>query len=175
MEVNESLGIYDWDCSGMVSWVLQRAAPVAFGAFGHDRLVAEEIAQRIHEAPTDGELDGWRRITRVADVRPGDVFAWEFPRNLRANGMTGHTGFVVEAPVRLAGLDEAYSIRVSDSTSSPHWLDSRMLSGDFDGGYGRGIITFVVDEEGRAYAYGWQGPWSLVFRRNPIEFGRVTR
>jgi hypothetical protein len=174
-EVDESLGIYDWDCSGMVGWILRRAAPTAFGAFARDRPVAQDIARMIHDAPTDSERDGWRRITHVSAVLPGDVFAWESPRNLRRDGMTGHTGFVVEAPVRLAGLDEAYSIRVADSTTLPHQIDTRMIGLDFDGGIGRGTMTFAVDADGAAYAYGWQGPWSLVFIRTPVEFGRVTR
>ena len=36
-------------------------------------------------------------------------------------------------------------------------------------------MTFAVDEQGRPFAYGWQGPWSPLFRRNEIEMGRVTR
>ncbi len=174
-EVNESLGIYDWDCSGMVDWVLRRAAPVAFGAFGRDRPVAQDIAQMIREAPADDERDGWRRITHVSMVRPGDVFAWESPRNLQRDGVTGHSGFVLDAPVRVVGLDEAYSIRVADSTTRPHQIDSRLLGLDFDGGFGRGTMTFAVDPDGAAYAYGWQGPWSPVFIRTDVEFGRVTR
>jgi hypothetical protein len=174
-EVNESLGIYDFDCSGMVGWVLRRAAPVAFGAFARDRPVAQDIARMIHDAPSDDEHEGWRRLTHVSMARPGDVFAWESPRNLRRDGMTGHTGFVVEAPVRVPGLDEAYSIRVSDSTTLPHQIDTRLLALDFDGGLGRGTMTFAVDADGAAYAYGWQGPWSPVFIRTPVEFGRVTR
>lgn len=174
-EVNESLGIYDWDCSGMVGWVLRRAAPTAFGAFERDRPVAQDIARMIHDAPSDDERRGWRRITHVSMARPGDVFAWESPRNLRRDGMTGHTGFVVEAPVRVAGLDEAYSIRIADSTTLPHQIDTRLLGLDFDGGIGRGTMTFAVDADGAAYAYGWQGPWSPVFIRTPVEFGRVTR
>ena len=174
-EVNESLGIYDWDCSGMVGWILRRAAPVAFSALGVDRPVAQGIAQVIRDAPVDDERDGWRRIVRVSALRPGDVFAWETPRNLRQDGMTGHTGFIVGSPRHLYGLDEAYSIVVADSTTLPHQLDSRLLALDFDGGIGRGTMTFAVDSDGVAEAYGWQGPWSPVFRRNEIEFGRVTR
>ena len=36
-------------------------------------------------------------------------------------------------------------------------------------------MTFAVDPEGAAYAYGWQGPRSPVFIRTPVEIGRLTR
>lgn len=175
IEVNEELGIYDFDSSGLVGWVLQRAAPVAFGALGRDRPVAEDFARVIHAAGTEADTDGWLRLARVSALQPGDVIAWETAHDHREDGLTGHVAIVVGMPVRLLGLDEAWSVRVADATSDFHQWDSRLLALDMDGGVGTGIMTFAVAEDGHAYAYGWEGPWSPVFLRQEVELGRVTR
>ncbi|MFO0682540.1 MAG: hypothetical protein U0234_10835 [Sandaracinus sp.] len=174
-EIDEARGLYDFDASGMAGWVLSRAAPVAFAAMGRDRPVAEDFARAIHEAPADADTNGWRRLARADALRPGDVIAWETPQDQRTEGLTGHVAIVVGMPVRVPGLDEAWSVEVADATSDFHQWDSRLLGLDFDGGFGRGTITLAVGEDGRPFAYGWQGPWSPLFRRNEIELGRVTR
>lgn len=173
-EVNEEVGLYDFDSSGLVGWVLQRAAPTAFASLGRDRPVAEDFARVIHEAPTDADAGGWRRLSQPSALRPGDVIAWSTPRDHRTDGLTGHAAIVVGMPVRVPGMDEAWSVRVADSTNEFHQWDTRMLALDFDGGVGRGTITLAVAEDGHAYAYGWQGPWSPMFLRTDVELGRVT-
>jgi hypothetical protein len=173
-EVNEEVGLYDFDSSGMVGWLLQRAAPVAFTTIGRDRPVAEDIARTIHEAPSDAEAGGWRRLAHPSALRPGDVVAWSTPQDHRTEGLTGHAAIVVGMPVRVPGMDEAWSVRVADSTDRFHQWDTRMLALDFDGGVGRGTMTLAVAQDGHAYAYGWQGPWSPMFLRTDVELGRVT-
>jgi hypothetical protein len=173
-EVNEELGLYDFDSSGMVGWILQRSAPVAFATLGRDRPVAEDFARVIHEAPADDAAGGWRRLSGPSALLPGDLVAWSIPQQHRRDGLTGHVAIVVEAPVRVPGMDEVWSVRVADATNEFHQWDTRLMALDFDGGVGRGTIALPVDEHGEAYAYGWQGPWSPVFLRNPIELGRVV-
>jgi hypothetical protein len=174
IEVNEELGLYDFDESGWAAWVLQRAAPLAFTQLGRERPVAEDFARVIHAAPTDGELLGWRRLTHPSALRPGDVLAWSTPMDHRRDGLTGRVLLCAGMPVRIPGLDEAWSVEVSDATNEFHQLDSRMMRFDLDGGVGRGTITLAVAEDGHPYAYGWQGPWSPVFLRTDVELGRVT-
>jgi cell wall-associated NlpC family hydrolase len=174
-EVNEALGLYDFDASGLVGWVLARAAPIAFGALGRDRPVAEDFAHVIHDASAEEDTDGWRRLSHPSALRPGDVIAWSTPQAHRHDGLTGHTAIVVGMPARVPGMDEAWSVRVADSTNEFHQWDSRLLAFDLDGGVGRGTLTLAVGDEGRAYAYGWQGPWSPMFLRTDVEMGRVTR
>ncbi len=173
-EVNEELGIYDFDSSGLVGWVLQRAAPVAFAAIGRDRPVAEDFARVIHDAPTDADAGGWRRLAHPSALRPGDVIAWSTAPDHRHDGLTGHAAIVVGMPVRVPGMDEAWSVRVADATNEFHQWDSRLMAFDLDGGVGRGSLALAVAEDGHAYAYGWQGPWSPVFLREDVELGRVT-
>lgn len=174
-EVNEELGLYDFDSSGLVGWVLARAAPIAFAALARERPVAEDFARVIHEAPEDADTEGWRRLTHPSALRPGDVIAWSTPRDHRTDGLTGHAAIVVGMPVRVPGMDEAWSVRIADSTNVFHQWDSRMIALDMDGGVGRGTIALAVAEDGHAYAYGWQGPWSPMFLRTDVELGRVTR
>ncbi len=174
-EVDEEVGLYDFDGSGMVGWVLSRAAPVAFATLGRDRPVAEDFARVIHEASADDDTGGWRRLSHPSALLPGDVIAWSTPRDHRRDGLTGHAAIVVGMPVRVLGMDEAWSVRVADSTNEFHQWDTRLISLDFDGGVGRGTLTLAVAEDGHTYAYGWQGPWSPLFLRTDVELGRVTR
>lgn len=166
-QVHEARGQYYWDCSGMASWVLSRAAPRARRSLGRGRLVARTFARRIARARTDRGRRGWQRIEHIADVRPGDLFAWERPPGFRSSN-TGHVGFVVNRPVRVT--EHLWAVRILDATSLPHQDDSR---GDGESGTGRGTMTFVTDGEGRAEAYGWHGLRSLGHVETEVVFGRV--
>lgn len=164
--VREARGEYYWDCSGMAGWVLARAAPRARRTLGRGRPVARTFARTIARAPTDRPRRGWQRIDDLADVRPGDLFAWERPPNFPSRD-SGHVGFVVHRPVRIA--DDLFAVRILDSTSLPHQDDSR--SGEATG-TGRGTMTFVTDGEGHAEAYGWHGTRSLGHIETAVVFGR---
>ena len=107
--VHEGRGQYFWDCSGMVSWVLRRAAPRAHAGLGRERPLAMRYARVIADAPTDRPRRGWQRV-RVADVRPGDVFAWETTLERFRRQATGHVGFVVSAPARVR--DDLWAVRI---------------------------------------------------------------
>jgi hypothetical protein len=174
-DIDETRGIYDFDSSGMVGWVLRHAAPAAYSSIGSVRPVAEDFTRTIHGAPSDGEAGGWQRLARPSELRPGDVIAWTTPQSHREDGLTGHVAIVVGMPVRVPGLDEAWSVRIADSTNEFHQFDSRFMAFDLDGGVGCGTITLAVAEDGHPFAYGWQGPWSPMFHRNDVELGRVTR
>src|SRR5215213_4356081 len=84
-------------CSGMAAWILRRAAPKALANLGSSRPVARDFVSAIERAPTARERNGWQRL-RVADVMPGDLFAWRRPRGMPSKN-TGHVGFVVEKPL----------------------------------------------------------------------------
>jgi len=165
-------GIYNWDCSGMAAWLLRRAAPVALRALASSRPVARDFVTAIERAPTTRARNGWQRIARIDDVRPGDVFAWRRPRGLPSKN-TGHVGFVVDRPLPVPGIPGAWAVRIADSTSSYHQDDSR--SHDDDGGFGIGTLVFLTDGKGRATSYGWAGTYSEWYIVTPIVFGRVSR
>ncbi|MCB9598516.1 MAG: CHAP domain-containing protein [Sandaracinaceae bacterium] len=168
--VNERLGRYRWDCSGMVSWVIRHAAPRAGRAMGSERLAARGLYRMIERAPTDRDARGWQRIDHIEDVRAGDVFAWRTAPGSPSRH-TGHTGFVVQRPRPVPGLRDAYAVRVADSIVGPHQDDSR--APDTDGGLGTGVFVFLTDGEGHATHYGWHGTRTAGYMRTPILFGRL--
>jgi len=163
-------GVYLWDCSSMVTWVLRRSARRARYAINRSRPVAKSYAHVIQHAPTAGYQQGWQRIAHIEDVRPGDVFAWRRPRDWPRRS-TGHVGFVLEAPRPVDAWPHAYVARIADSTSVPHQHDSRPYPGP--GGFGTGVILWLTDGHGQATAYGWFGTASRGVVETPTYFGRV--
>ncbi|MDQ3368641.1 MAG: hypothetical protein M3680_24700 [Myxococcota bacterium] len=165
-------GVYHWDCSGMATWILRRSAPVAWQALKSSRPVARDYVAAIERSPVTRPRAGWQQIPRLADVMPGDVFAWRRPRGLPSKN-TGHVGFVVDRPLPVPGLPGGWAVRIVDSTSSYHQDDAR--ADDVDGGFGTGTLVFLVDDQGRATSYGWSGTRSEWYIVTPVVFGRVAR
>lgn len=152
--VNEKRGIYRFDCSGMAQWVLRRSAPTAAAAIAwklDSRPLARDFQRRIARAPTDRARNGWRRIARVGDALPGDVIAWLKPVEIQSPN-TGHVAFVVLPPVLAPGYENAYLVRIADSTRLLHHDDTR----EGRSGFGFGTILVVADPDTDApIAYGW--------------------
>jgi hypothetical protein len=165
-------GLYAWDCSGMASWVLGRAAPKALAAVKSDRPVARDFYRAIERAPIGKSRHGWQRLAGVLEARPGDVFAWLRPPHLPRD-ITGHVGFVIEPPRPVSGWDGAYVIRIADATRLPHGDDTR--ADDRVGGYGTGALLVLTDESGMSTHYGWFGLESRGFIETEVLFGRVSR
>ena len=165
-------GIYNWDCSGMAAWILRRTAPIAQQTLASSRPVARDFVAAIERAPVSKARGGWQRIARVADVMPGDVFAWRRPRGLPSKN-TGHVGFVVGRPLPVPEIPGAWAVKIVDSTSSYHQDDTR--ADDADGGFGIGTLVFLTDADGRATSYGWAGTRSEWYIVTPIVFGRVSK
>ncbi|MFK7989915.1 MAG: hypothetical protein AB8I08_28100 [Sandaracinaceae bacterium] len=169
--VRERRGQYFFDCSGMVQWVLSRASrrstvPLEPG----ERPLAIDFVRRIERAPVDRYRGGWRRIARLEDVRPGDVFAWRRPPDFQSAN-TGHVGFVVETPQPVAGRPGYFTARIADASRYTHQDDTRPWPGP--GGFGHGTILFSVDEAGEPTGYGWAGLRSRGTWETDVVFGRV--
>lgn len=156
LQVDEKRGIYRFDCSGMAHWVLRKAAPRAAWTMAHDlpqRPLARDFQRRIARAPLDRERGGWRRLARVDELLPGDVVAWLKPTEIESPN-TGHVAFVVLPPVLAPGYEDAYLVRVADSSRLHHDDDTRIGRS----GFGFGTILLVSDPStGNATAYGWVG------------------
>jgi len=175
--VDEVTGRYEFDCSGMAAWVLRRTAPVALSAvtwrLERHRPLARDFYRRIAATPPGGPRHGWRRISRVADARAGDVIAWLRPPRLRSIN-TGHVGFVVGAPARLPGHPDHFLLRIADASRYQHQDDSRRGSGRT--GFGFGTILVLADpESGVPAAYGWVGRHSRWVLQTRMAIGRPLR
>jgi hypothetical protein len=173
LSVNERRGVYRFDCSGMAQWVLKKAAPVAASTIAHGlepRPLARDFQRRIARAPTERERGGWRRIARVQELLPGDVVAWIKPVEIESPN-TGHVVFVLLPPVLVPGYENAYLVRIADSTRLLHDDDTRVGRT----GFGFGTILLVSDPEtGAPTAYGWVGLRWRAFE-TAIALGRPLR
>lgn len=171
--IDPRAGRYDFDCSVMAAYVLARAAPRARAALPAGRPLAVDFHRAIVAAPINRPRNGWQRIARIADARPGDVLAWPRPRWFRSNN-TGHVAFVAGTPVVTA---RGVLVRVTDATSVGHQDDPRNRDGG-PTGFGQGTLlieTHPVTGEGTAY--GWAGAftppdWMIA---TPVRIGRVSR
>lgn len=145
-------GRYEWDCSAMAAYVLRRSAPQTIREITNTRPVAVDFYRAIRRSPAAMNRGAWLRVARVADARPGDVFAWQRPRWFPSRN-TGHVGFVVAMPrVTPRGV----LLRIADATSVGHEDDSR--DGETRTGFGYGTLLVTVDPAtGAGTAYGWAG------------------
>jgi len=168
--IREREGVYLWDCSAMAAWVLQRAAPRAMRLVHGERPVARDFYRAIERAPTAHGRRGLRRIERLEDARPGDVFAWLRPPDWPPRN-TGHVGFVLAPPRPIRGLPGAFTVRIADATSIPHQNDTRSYEGE--GGFGEGTIMFMTDADGVGSHYGWHGTRAPFTAPTRILIGRL--
>jgi hypothetical protein len=173
--VNERAGIYEFDCSGMVAWVLSRAAPGAYRSLreraGDRRLVARDFYRHIASVRAEQPLWAWARVPRVSEAQPGDVIAWIKPDIIRSP-YTGHVAFIVERPVPVADQPATYLVRIADASSYQHQDDSRAGTGRT--GFGFGTILVATDPNTDApLAYGWVGVRSAWIFPTDMAIGRA--
>ncbi len=170
--VRRKQGIYHFDCSGMINWMLDRVAPKALAKVGRERPVASSYVRVIENAPTDQARSGWQRIAEIEQVRPGDLFAWRRPPSWPKGGNTGHVGIVLAKPERVPELADAYVVRILDSTRWAHQYDSR---DEGETGFGTGTILIMTDGAGQPIGYGWHGSASRGWNETDVVFGRISK
>lgn len=168
-------GLYEFDCSGMVAWVLRRTAPRAHSAVTwrakSGRPLARDYYRQIAATPVSEKPRwGWQRVARVGESRPGDVIAWLRPQELRSNN-TGHVAFLVAEPAPVRGHRGAYLVRIADASRYRHQDDSR--AGTERDGFGMGTILVIADPVSDApIAYGWAGLRSAWVLSTKMAIGR---
>lgn len=178
-EVDGKAQSYRYDCVGFVAYALKQAAPQArTSAFK-----ALEIAPgRIPSPPkyvaffqilAKTPQQGWQAVSKVKDLRPGDVVAWEY----KTATSSGHAVIIASVPVDLG--EGIWSVKVYDSTSSPHADDSRPQDVRAEvlpqtgkrSGLGHGVMAFSADPAtGAITGYRWS-PQSKT-KITPIAAGR---
>ena len=150
--------------------MLQRVAKQAYESLDRERPVAASYVRVIKAAPSSRARGGWQQIAVIADVEPGDVFAWRRPKDWPKGGNSGHVGVVVAKPEPVPHYANAWVVRVADSTRWQHQDDTR--SGD-ETGFGMGTLLFVTDDDGHPIGYGWFGSESGGYYETDVVFGRV--
>lgn len=169
-KVRRKSGVYHFDCSGMVNWMLEQVAPKSRETLNRERPVAASYVRVIEKAPTSGSRGGWQQIADIRDVEPGDIFAWRRPKDWPKGGNTGHVGVIMARPAAVAHMKNAYLVRIADSTRWRHQDDTR--SGE-QTGFGMGTILFVTDGQGKPIGYAWFGSDSGGYYLTDVVFGRV--
>jgi hypothetical protein len=178
--VDESQGLYELDCSGLVDLILKQVSPKHLAELetkhGHKRQLADDYEQTFEETTATPKTGGgWLRIEHLADARPGDILAWKNPAHKPGEHTnTGHVMVIDDTPVEEPAAAQAgrrtYRIRVMDSTASPHGSDTRAAG---QSGVGRGTLWLVVDAAGKPIGYRWKiarGP----LHEAPIAIGRAV-
>ncbi|KAB2840640.1 hypothetical protein F9K50_05445, partial [bacterium] len=111
-------GLVRCDCSQLVGAILEEAAPAAASEASG---LAARIFAGIRRVDPARPSEGWQRILRIADLRPGDVIAWPTPPGLPSR-VSGHVVIAVGPP---EAYRNGYLVRIADSTSLPHGEDTR--------------------------------------------------
>ena len=118
--VDETAGKFFYDCSGMVDYALGRVLPsdaVALPTSTSKRPLAGDIEGFLHSA-TGQPVAGWQGVTRVDQLGPGDLVAWQATED-STTGDTGHVMVVLVAPTLNAARNGEWLVQVADSTVSP--------------------------------------------------------
>ena len=168
--VDESRGIFDFDCSGFIDYALSHAASDAFATLLSStvaRPLAKHFEQFFASIPDGGSIGRWHRVPRVAGLVPGDVIAWLEPADVVSSN-TGHVLLVRGAPIAVSS--DTYLVPITDSTSTPHGsADSR---GAGSNGLGTGTIQLIVDSSGAPIGYRWSEK-STKSEFTSVAFGHV--
>ena len=146
-EIDEKKNNYQCDCSGLVCYLLRSDFPAAY-----KQLDGVESPWRVRPYSVTfyetfiragkGKVEGWERIHKLLDARPGDVLAWR-KKKITKGVSTGHTLVIAGLPE--LEKDGRVRVRVIDSTRKIHADDSRP---EGTNGVGAGTMWFEVDEAG---------------------------
>lgn len=151
--VDETAGIYKFDCLGFVDHVLMNANPASYKEIGKGvNPSIESYAAYFNKlSVTAPDSLGWIKVTHPADLQPGDICLWLRPTTLD----TGHMWIIAGDPKINTKRGDEVVVRIFDS-SVPHSDDSRTY-GEFRNGLGSGILGMMVDGEGNPIGLYWEG------------------
>ncbi|MBI5513581.1 MAG: hypothetical protein HY909_07415 [Deltaproteobacteria bacterium] len=170
--VDEPRGVYHFDCSGMVRWVLDSATPRAEASLERGLGTRRPLARDYHRwnasLPEGRPRGHWLRVARASELQPGDVLAWTFPPRFRL-AITGHVVLVMNRPRRVSA--RRLRVQIADSTRNPHDDDTRSRRGT--SGPGLGWIDLEYDPRtGALTGYQWSHRPGAGLLRVPINAGR---
>ena len=151
--VNETAGIYEFDCHGFVGYVLKNSDPAMYQEMGGgvDPVLLETYVPYFTSLDIKAPNDvGWVKVAHPIDLKPGDICFWRPPD-------PGHVFVIAGAPQVNPNKNDEVLVRVIDSVPPDlsHSHDSRKNS-DL-GGLGSGIIGFMTDDQGNPVAFNWKG------------------
>jgi len=151
--VNDSAGIYKFDCLGFVDHVLMNADPAGYKTIGKDvnPSIRSYAAYFNKLNTTIPDTLGWIKVPHPIDLQPGDVCLWLRPTTLD----TGHMWIIAGEPKVNPKRTDEVLVRIFDS-SEAHSDDSRTGS-VYKTGLGSGILGMMVDNSGNPVGLYWEG------------------
>jgi hypothetical protein len=181
--IDEKAGKYNFDCSGFLTFALEKRSPEALMELRSHALV-EIMNRKKHKRPlakdfvsyfsrlNDGEVKAkfWKPVAKIEDLQPGDVLAWKTPEDSDTSN-TGHVMIVKTKPQKSSEFPDEYLVQIIDSTSTPHGKADLRHSQKLTG-IGIGTIALVANAQGNPIAYKWSGGESKKTKRTQIEIAR---
>ena len=173
--VDESTGVFDYDCSGFVGYALSHVAPEALRtlqAQSKPRPLAKHFEALFAAAPpaATATAPGWFRVEHARELAPGDLIAWLEPPEKHSRN-TGHVMIVAAAPKPGARAGE-WIVTIIDSSHGGHGKrDARVR--DHHSGLGTGDIVLLVDADDRPIGYRWSTWAKSIPYRTEIALGRI--
>jgi hypothetical protein len=150
--VDEASGTFDFDCSGFMGYALAHADPSAWKSLKAatvKRPLAKHFTDFFESLP-NANAPGWSRVTKVEELKAGDIIAWKRPADVVTKN-TGHVLLVRAAPTN---ENDEWLVPIFDSTHVRHGRDDSRTATDSDG-LGTGSIVLRVDSTGAPIAYRW--------------------
>jgi hypothetical protein len=174
------------DCSGLLDALLKQAYGSTSKDFQKQFGARHPQASHYHDAIEKGA--GFKRITRLSAVEPGDILAVKYAENDpdRKDNDTGHVMLVVVKPARRQATEPVKSgtrqweVEVIDQTRSPHGPeDNRARWKQEDkSGLGRGLLRLYTDADGAVAGYTWSTEPGSKYRSQEdrhLVIGRLER
>jgi hypothetical protein len=173
-QVDEANGIYNFDCSGFVDYLLQKTLPDALAVIKYhpNRLNRPYHQDYYHFFASSGLIDNsgeWRTVQDPSNLLPGDVIAWLKPNESNYSG-TGHVMIVKSNPTVDSKQSNEINVQIIDSTRSHHAFDSRVNGAN---GVGTGTISLVLNTTGSSVGFRWSDGQSTRTEYTRIAFGEL--
>lgn len=168
-DVDESVGRFNFDCSGLLDYALQKIAPQAYAEVPvsiSKRPLAQDFYELFSHSPP--KSSHWVQVSNMSRVRAGDVVVWLRASNSDSHN-TGHI-MIVRAKPTVSHQSDERLISVIDSTSSPHAQDSRSKT---QTGLGTGVIGVIVNSQDQPIKFRWKGGESKLQQKTDITVGRL--
>jgi hypothetical protein len=174
--INESIGRYYTDCSGLAGYILLNELRGHFNAINKTAgptkrgiPYAKHYYEHFKKQPAH-DAKCWQRIPLYEDIKPGDVIAYVYGDSKERKN-TGHVMIAYSQLEKTEG-EEEWCFLIVDSTASPHREpETRGGEGEPENGVGKGEICLGVDERGRYLR--WDGHGSSKLRRL-VSIGRAV-
>ncbi len=172
-QIQDSGSIAHNDCSGFVSYLLAKYAPLQYKAISQEQPRAKYPQAKIYAqfftnlSPSE-KHSGWLKIESFRDLKRGDFIAWA--KQTQPGQKAGNTGHVaiIAAPVSDVSEEKIddktvrfVSVKVVDSSSVDHFPPDLLpphAGQQHRDGIGEGFVRIVLDAENNPVGY-WEGTY----------------